>query len=259
LRPLQINAILNISQIIKMKKSLFIITLLLMFLSVVSSAQDKKVAVVTFYIDKKIDVQEFGNEAQTAMIALRNNPTFNLTDLLKEFHTQFFESYSKEFPFQLLPESEVTNNESYKAYAPLGIATSGIFEADKYITSIEGYKIFLVLIGHDNEKNMLKIFTQADGVMHVSISFKLVKIGLGGMGVVRMLAKSNIMLLNKKGEKVFNIDEDASSKSITPLVGGVPVITADRILPMCESALNNLMGYLQKDMAKMVKKSNSKL
>jgi len=243
----------------KINKSLFFTTLLLTFLSVTGFAQDKKVAVVTFYINKAIDVQDFGNEAQTTMLALRDNPKFDLTSLLKEFHTQFFESYSKEFPFQLLPESEVTDNENYKAYAPVGIASSGILAADKYITSIDGYKIFLVLIGHENEKNMLKVFPQADGVMHVSISFKLVKIGYGGMGVVKMRAISNIMLLNKKGEKVFNIDEDASSKGVTPLVGGIPVITVDKILPMCESALNNLMGYLQKDMAKMVKKSNAKL
>jgi len=242
-----------------MKKSLLFTTLLFTFLSVMSYAQDKKVAVVTFFVDKQIDASSFGTVGIAAALKLCDDPNFNLTGILKEFHSQFFDSYSKEFPFQLLPESEVTNNEDYKAYKPIGVATSGILDINKYATSIDGYKIFLVLMGHDNEKNMLKIFPQADGVIHVSISFKLVQLGLGGMGIVRIRAVSNIMLLNKKGEKVFNIDEDASSKSITPLVGGVPVITADRILPMCESALNNLMGYLQKDMAKMVKKSNSKL
>jgi hypothetical protein len=243
----------------KINKSLFFTTLLLTFLSVTSYAQDKKVAVVTFFINKQIDATSFGTIGQTAALKLCDDPNFNLTGILKEFHSQFFDSYAKEFPFKLLPESEVTNNETYKAYKVIGNATSGVFDISKYTTSIDGYKVFVVAIGRENEKNMLKIFPQADGVMHVSITFKLVKLGFGGMGIVRMRAITDIILLNKNGDKVFNIEEDATSKSVTPLVGGVPVITADKILPMCESALTELMGYLQKDMAKMVKKSNAKL
>jgi hypothetical protein len=70
---------------------------------------------------------------------------------------------------------------------------------------------------------------------------------------------ANIALFNKDGDKVFSIKEDAKSKSVSPLVGGVPVMTADKIQPMCESAMDELMTELQKDLPKMIKKADAKL
>ena len=43
------------------------------------------------------------------------------------------------------------------------------------------------------------------------------------------------------------------------MVGGVPVVKPEKILPMCESALQELMGDLRKRIAKIVKKSGVKL
>ena len=43
------------------------------------------------------------------------------------------------------------------------------------------------------------------------------------------------------------------------MVGGVPVINPEKLLPMCDSALEELMGDLQKRIAKIIKKSDAKL
>jgi hypothetical protein len=241
-----------------MKKT-FLLATIMLALSVTSSyAQNKKVAVVTFYIVKKIGVSDFGSGATVAVTKLIDDPKFNVTPLLTTFHDDFFNNYSKAFPFTLLPESEVIGNTSYKAFNPAGEATSGVFK-DYYNQPIEGYKIVLPLIGRANENELLKIFTQADGVMKVYLDFDLVKIGFGGMGIVKVNAHANIALFNKAGEKVFSIKEDAKSNSVSPLVAGVPVMTPEKILPMCESALKELMLSLQKDLPKMIKKADSKL
>ena len=96
----------------KMKKTLILTSLIFFLLSSLSFAQDKKVAVVTFYVNKKINVGEFGVTAAIAVDKLSDDPNFKMEPLLTKFHTQFFESYSKSFPFQLLPEDQVVNNDS---------------------------------------------------------------------------------------------------------------------------------------------------
>ncbi len=242
-----------------MKKILTLIPLLLATSLTFSYAQNKKVAVVTFYVVKQIGLGDFGGAAQAASMKLSDDPNFNMVPLLKSFHGQFFDDYSKKFPFDLLPEDQVINNDAYKAYVPVGTATSGPFKDMNYNIPIDGYKVVLPLMGHENERNLLKIFNQCDGVMKVYIDFDLVKIGFGGMGVVKVNAHANIALFNKDGDKVFSIKEDAKSKSVSPLVGGVPVMTVDKIQPMCESAMDELMTELQKDLPKMIKKADAKL
>lgn len=240
-------------------KKLFILSLLFMFaLSTAGYAQNKKVAVVTFYAVKKIGVSDFGATATAAVSQLVDDPSFNMAPLLTNFHDQFFNTYAKDFPFQLLPEAEVTGSADYKAYSPAGEVTSGVFK-DNYNLPFEGYKIILPLSGTQNEKALLKIFNLADGIMKVYIDFDLVKIGFGGMGVVKVNAHANITLYNKAGDKIFSVKSDAKSKGSSPLIGGVPVLKTDKILPMCESALSELMITLQKDMPKMTKKADAKL
>ncbi|MBD1363359.1 hypothetical protein IDJ77_06005 [Mucilaginibacter sp. ZT4R22] len=242
----------------KMKKTLVLSALFSLLLISGSYAQNKKVAVITFYAVKQIGVSSFGTAAKVAMTQLIDDPNFNMVPLLQSFHDQFFNTYSKEFPFELLPEADVTGNADYKAFNPVGEATSGILK-DNYNIPIDGYKIVLPAAGRANENALLKIFSRADGVMKVYIDFDLVKIGFGGMGVVKVNAHANIALFNKDGDKVFSIREDAKSEGSSPLIADVPVLKIEKILPMCESALARLMTDLQKDLPKMIKKANSKL
>lgn len=242
-----------------MKKALIFASLFLTLLISASYAQDKKVAVVTFYIVKQIDLNSFGPVAQTASVKLRDDPNFNMVPLLTEFHTRFFFDYAKAFPFQFVPEDQVINNEAYKAYVPNGLGGPFKEVTAKYYIPIDGYKVILPLIGHENERNMLQIFNQYDGVMKVYINFDLVKIGIGGMGVVRVNAHANISLFNKDGDKVFSVTKDAKSKKVSPLVAGLPVMTPEKIYPMCESAMDELMVDFQKDLPKMIRKTEAKL
>ena len=77
--------------------------------------------------------------------------------------------------------------------------------------------------------------------------------------MVKVEAQANVALFNKSGDLVFSVDESGRSKGVSALVAGAPVITTEKILPMCESAMDDLMSALQKDMPKMVKKADKKL
>jgi hypothetical protein len=239
-----------------MKKLFFLASLFLLLFSN-THAQDKKVAVVTFYTNKIIDVTEFGSATYLAVHNLVKDTAFHMSPLLKKFHTAFFDTYSKDFPFQLLPEQEVLSNPAYQAFTARGEGGTGLL-ADSGNLPYKGYKVIPRIMGHANEQDMLKIF-QCDGVMKVAVTFKLVKIGFGGMGVVKVNAHADIALFNKDGNTVFSVSEDAKSKNVNALIAGVPVITTDKILPMCESAMNELIIVLEKDLPKMIKKTDAKL
>jgi hypothetical protein len=186
-----------------MKRPLFYLAIFLLAVTATSSfAQNKKVAVVTFYAVKKLGVGQFGSVAQLVN-RLADDPNFNMQPLLNNFHTQFFDTYSKDLPFTLLPENEVLNNEAYKAYVPVGEEGTGVLK-DTYNLPYPGYKVILPLAGHTNEKNLLKMFPQADGVMKVYVDFDLVQVGFAGMGVVKVNAFANIALFDKNGEKIFS-------------------------------------------------------
>ena len=112
-----------------------------------------------------------------------------------------------------------------------------------------------------NEEGIAKALASiADGVLFVEINFGLEKgFGIGNNVTLKMKAFTRIALYNQKGEKVFVINESERSKKTALMIGGVPVLDPDKILPMCESALNELMGDLQKRITKIVSKTDKKL
>lgn len=232
---------------------------LVAFFALQINAQEKKVAVVGFYTDKIIGFSELGIGSEKLLeevLNLRDNPDFDLTPILEKFHKEFFENYSKEFPFQLLPESEVTNNEAYIAFQPKW--DKGADELKRYII-YDGYKyIYEGFAGKDNEEGVAEIFKEnADGIMFAEIHFDLVKgFGIGGTATVKMKAFLRMSLYDKTGKKVFVINESATSKKTSVMVGGIPVMKTEKILPMCESALEELMDDLNGKLSKIVKKAD---
>lgn len=236
-----------------MKKLLSLLTVVLIATTV--NAQ-KKIAVVTFFADKQVDMSDVGMDAATLAADLADEPTFNLKPLVDKFHDRFFNEYAKKFPFELLPEAQVTGNPEYQNFKPEfapGITAARYVTADGYIAINHNY-------GRKNEQDMLKLFKEADGVMFVFITFRMNKgFGVGGTATTKMQAYTNITLYNKEGKKVFSINENANSKKTGMMVGGVPVMDPDKVLPMCESALNELMEDLDKRIAKIIEKSAKKL
>lgn len=239
-----------------MRKVLFILTVLF---ALNSYSQKKKVAVVAFYTDKTIDLSDLGLNGLAAVTDLGSNPNFNLAPILEKYHNAFFNVYSKQFPFDIVPENEVTQKQEYIDFAPK-YGKEG--EAGKYIINYPGYKyIYEGINGGANEEGTATIFKEvADGVLFTEIHFALQKgFAVGGTGTVKMRAYARISLYDKTGKKVFAINEGANSKKTGAIVGGIPVLSAEKVLPMCESALDELLKDLDEKVAKIIKKTEGNL
>ena len=241
-----------------MKKPLLIAVTLLTLAVTGSFAQNKRVAVVSFYVSKQIDVSDFGPLAKEAANQLSANPDFNVTPLLISYHDQFFNTYAKNFPFDLVAEGDVINTDAYKTFVPL-LSPDEPAGYQKYATPYTGYKIMTNWSEKDNNKKLLAMFSQYDGIMRVSIGFTMLKYGFNNMGVVRMEATTYITLHNKDGKKIYSFVENGKSKSVSPMVAGIPVMTPDKVLPMCQSAMDELITSLNKDLPKLIKKADEKL
>ncbi|WP_291145427.1 hypothetical protein [Flavobacterium sp. UBA7680] len=236
-----------------MKKVLLILTVLF---ALTSYSQKKKVAVVSFYTDKTIDLSELGLNGLAAIADLGNNPNFNLSPILEKYHNAFFNDYSKKFPFDLLPETEVTQKPEYIAFTPKFAREGG---ESGTIINYPGYKyIYEGMNGSANEVASSTMFKEvADGVLFTEIHFAVVKgFAVGGTGTIKMKAYARIALYDKTGKKVFAFSEGANSKKTGTIVGGVPVLSLDKVLPMCESALEELLKDLDEKLEKIVKKSD---
>lgn len=243
-------------------KKIKILCLAILLLSQLGFSQKKKIAVVTFYANKMVGFEDLEIGADFILkniLDLRDHPNFNLSPILEKYHTNFFTEYSKELPFDLLPESEVLNNTAYQAFEPKFDLSK--YQAKDYLMYDKYKYIYEGLGGQANEVAIAKLFAdKADGVLFVNIDFAMEKgFGVGSTSTIKMRATTRMALYNKSGAKVFAFSESERSKKTSVMVKGIPVMTPEKILPMCESALTELMGDLSKRIAKIVKKSEIKL
>jgi hypothetical protein len=243
-----------------MKKSIVFTLLLLLTASLVPAtvmAQAKKVALVSFYCDKKVGGTGLGAMTE----ALINDPSFNLQPIVDKAYERFLE-FSKDFPFEMMAYDEIANNAEYKEFR-----SSVIFDTSKGVNKAMGVQYARarelvlayggpsLLISEDKQDpcRMTKIFPTADGVMLVSMDYEFDSRAMGFASGIK--ANITISLFNKKCDKVFRINESAVSKSKVPAVKGIPVMDPVKIQPMCQDATDELFEDLKGKLAKIVKKS----
>jgi len=246
----------------KSLKKIMLICTLAILLSPSLLAQ-KKVAVVTFYVDKYVNTEQLGGGAAlvAAIGTLSDDENFDLTSVLNNFHETFFNEYAPQFPFELLPEEEVTQNPEYMAYESKHGETededrSKIFQ--RFIT-YEGYKPMAptLLKKNSNEIAMLEIFKEVDGVMLVNIDYAFVKKMVPFTAGIQ--AYVSIKLFDREGKKVFKIREFATSKESVGIVGGIPIMSPEKLLPLCENATQEVVEDLAKKLKKIAAKADKKL
>jgi hypothetical protein len=201
----------------------------------------------------------------TSIASLASDSNFNIKPIVNQFHDAMFNDFSKDLPFDLYPEEKVINDTAYMNYK----SRVGETEDDKrnplfqnYIT-VKGYKPLREYLGkkHRNELKMLEIFGKdVDGVMFVFIEFEFApKFAIGGMGSAGVKAFVRMKCWNKAGEKVFAINEYATSDKSVPLVAGIPAMNPEKLLPMCKDATDKLMKDLKKRIPKITAKVEKKL
>lgn len=246
-----------------MKKLLFVAFTVNLLVSAQLMAQ-KKVAVTTFWVSKHIGFEELGGGIglAAAVASLSDDPNFNLQPVLDNFYRTFKEEYVPTFPFEVMPEEEVLQREEYKAY-------EGRFNEDededrhklfqRYLTPND-YKPMqesLFKGEKSNQMQMVKMFSDADGVMFVSMGYDFVKKPMPMTAGVRAFVR--MTLWNKEGKRVFRINEYGTSKKSVAMVGGIPIMKPEKLLPLCESASEKLLKDLSKRMKKITRKAAKKL
>ncbi len=255
-------------------KKFFYLTFIFVLVASITFGQKKRVAVVTFYVDKYINANkiEEGSRQATYEKTTEDDPRFDLRPILQEFHETFMKKYVKEFPFEIVPECEILNNPMYRAYKGLdGVEDQDEMDdleetiSDRFI-AIDGYNVLLtggnMLRSWRTESHLLKILEDADvdGVMFVSMSFAWEpKVAFGGLGNAGIRSYINMDLFNKEAKKVFKLEEFATSKKGVALVSGAPILNYDKLLPMCQNASEELLDDLNKKLPKYVKKVDKKL
>lgn len=241
--------------------AIFSLLFLCLFCGNISAQSAKKVAVTTFFVDRQIGVSELnGTAALTSQIlTMAKDTNFNLEPQLEKFKTTFFNDFAKNFTFDLIPESVITGNPDYQAFQE----TKMLDYAQPIVA--KGYKNmfpggFLQKKENRDQNEMLRIFPQADGIMFVFMSYDFVKkVAIGGMGSAGIRATCNIWLYNKEGKAVFKIVEGATSKGTVALIAGIPVISVEKILPLCQDATTRMLEDLMGRLPKMARKAADKL
>ena len=246
-----------------MKKILLIIIVLGLGLTTTINSQ-KKVALTSFWVSKHIGFEQIGGNAGliAAIASLSENPNFNLQPVLDNFYKTFTEEYSENFPFELMSEKDVIKRPEYIAY-------QGRFNEGKDAERSKLFQLYLSPKGYkplveslfkgekSNQMQMLKIFNDVDGVMFVSMGYEFIKKTVPFTAGVRAFV--HIKLWNKEGKKVFTINEYGISKNSVGIVGGIPLMNPEKLLPLCESASEKLVLDLSKKIGKVTKKAAKKL
>lgn len=235
--------------------------ILLVFLSLMAFAtfaQDKQVALVTFYSDKKIGGTGLGSAAES----LINDPSFDLKPLVNKSYNRFVNEFAKDFPFKLIANEEIIGNEAYKNYKSRFLADSAKsanrLMGLQYVSAnglIFAYGDNQGLISEEKRDpcNLAKMFPAADGILFVTMDYEFESRMMGlGAGITAYL---NMFLYDKKCDKIFRIREYGKSKGKVAAVAGVPIMDPKKIQPLCEDATEVLFEELKGKLGKIVKKS----
>lgn len=240
-------------------RKVFLFFVFLFALNAFANAQEKKVAVVTFYANKYVGTSQLSDGGSNAglIAALAKDPDFNLTGIVSNFHDTFFGEYVKLFPFKVIDESNVIQNQGYKDYVTADTSSILYYNSLLY----PGYNLYVVSrLNKKDLRKMIEIFgDEVDGFLFVELGFNFApKFAIGGVGVCGISAYASISLWKKDEGKVFSIHESAMSKSTVGMAGGFPVIETKEILPMCQEASDLLLEDLNKRMPKIIKKAAKK-
>ena len=86
-------------------------------LTIQSFAQDKKVALVSFYTVKQLGFMDKPSQQDVLNAAkLADDTAWHILPILKSFRAQFFKNDVDKFSFQLLPEKQVLGNLEYHQF-----------------------------------------------------------------------------------------------------------------------------------------------
>jgi hypothetical protein len=226
-------------------------------------SQDKKVAITTFFCDKKIQ----GTGLGSAVEGLLKDSSFDLKPMLEKAYDRFTNDFAQNFPFKFLDKAILLGNADFQNFNSESFIESGALSTltNTDYVSIEGLKRAigadenLVLMKEEKRDPCILLKTLAgttDGVMLVKLSYEFDSRIMGTAAGIRAII--SIALYNKNCDLVFRTREAAASKGKVLKLGGIPIMKPDKIQPLCEDATEELFNDLKGKLPKMLKKIDAK-
>lgn len=221
-----------------------------------ASAQINKGAVISIFGDRNLS----DNPMDTKIYeALMKDSSFNLAPIVNKFDVTIREKFLPQFPFPFISKDEVVNAEGYTDLKQLTTWAENSWQttpADKYV-SIAAFGIV------DDTKAIKQSFeviqNGVDGVMIAYINFNIYSAGgIGPLAKKKVYAYVNLKIFNKEGKRIFKLKERASSDEGVLSVAGI-ITDLDKVMPMIESASNNLLKDMEDKLAKSLAKMTKQM
>ena len=200
--------------------------------------QVQKVALVSVYADKRVNMNDFGGLA--AMVsALVQDEKFRLEPIVNAVKNRVLTEYSKHMPFEFLPEDDIIRKDRYMNLEGMDTGLS----LKHFVATPPGY----LGLGYLNVTAFDKLtvaIPDADAMVYVWTNFILKKeFELLGIGTARVQATVTLAVKNRDGKEVMSIFQIGESVGVLEFaLGGV--FDATRLLPMCDEAAKMAASHM---------------
>jgi hypothetical protein len=163
---------------------------------------------------------------------------------------QLFSDYAASFPFKLLEEASVLNNDGYKAIVA-ETSKSGIFMSMNMPQGYSGYYPNTIG-GKIGIKDFASALPEASGFMMAVLRYELVKVGIAvaGFGNAAIRATLEIKIVDREGKTMMYVMKTADSNTKVPYVFGDIIDT--KVLPQ---AVTDASAKVRKIMLEFLAKS----
>lgn len=201
-------------------------------------AQDQKIALVSVYCSKMVDMTDFTGSMAGIVNTLANSEDFKLDPFVDQLHKNIMDNYLSNLDYTFMPEEEVLNHEGYDESLNDDALLSGDF-----MIRPEGYESVHTR-SKKAQKATIAAFPEVDGIMMVGIDYKLVKmVEAMGFGTAKIQANVHLRIIDRKSKKLLNVlVNQRSDGKIKFALGGV--FDTDVLMPLVEDATKKALARM---------------
>lgn len=238
-----------------MKKLFLVLTLALSVLC--AEAQMNKVAVVGISANNEINTVGFNDLTLNEIQGLFTGTEFNIDEELARFKDYLLNDLAKEFPFEIIDESTIINNEGYIALKDK--YQKGLIARITKRTPAEGYA---PLQGFKKSQldSLSEMFESANAFMIVRLEYNIgAKTMINGNGKAGGQASVDIELWLPSMKRIMRLGAKGMSDVGFTVIAQQITSNRDKIPQALKEASDELFVEMKANLPKRIKKMNKKL
>ena len=179
---------------------------------------------------------------------------------MNKFHDYIYKDLANEFPFQLMEESKVINNEKFIAFRD-EFSKGFVAKVGKLhkLIAYEGYTGYPALT-KKRVFQLSEMFPEADAFMVVDVRFTIgAKTMINGSGAAGGKAAAKIWMYHKSGKRVMALGAQGMSKKTVKVVAEQIVSDRKEIPEALTEGSEDLYVEMKEKLPKKIKKMKKKL